>query len=45
MRLGSAGIGMQSAEEAAKVRRFFTGSEEEEEDTIGFFIAKFKKRA
>lgn len=39
--MGSEGIGMEDAENARKVRRFFVGGEE---DTIGFFIAKFRKQ-
>ena len=39
--MGSNGIGMEDVENARKVRRFFVGGEE---DTIGFFIAKFRKR-
>ena len=40
VKMGARGIGMEDAENASKVRRFFIG---DEEDTIGFFIAKFRK--
>ena len=39
--LGSNGIGMVDSGNASKVRRFFGGAEE---DTIGFFIAKFREQ-
>ena len=41
VKMGLNGIGMEDAGNASKVRRFFVGAEE---DTIGFFIAKFRKR-
>ena len=39
--LGSNEIGMEDSGNASKVRRFFVGAEE---DTIGFFIAKFREQ-